>query len=199
MVSMGPTWMIPALLIRMLTRPNFSAARLTRYWHCSRSVTSVGTARTSRAPAWVISISAAYRFSVSRAARTSLAPCWAAYRATINPCPVDAPVTITTRSSSVIRRESRKTWRAPQATPTPANAPIRTRSRVVIVVSSPRASLRHRPTATIPRATSRDRQWAPARMTPRFASDRPMSTRCANEATPLPWRGRLPSLHTLSP
>src|ERR1700761_4663877 len=93
----------PALLIRMSTRPKVCIAESTSAWHCSGTLTSVATASDLR-PAASTSPAVSDSLSTRRAPNTTSAPASAKAWANATPSPDDAPVTITTLSSS--RNES---------------------------------------------------------------------------------------------
>ena len=93
----------PALLIRMSTRPKVCIAESTSAWHCSGTLTSVATGSGLR-PAASTSAAVSANLSTRRAPNTTSAPASANAWANATPSPDDAPVTITTLSSS--RNES---------------------------------------------------------------------------------------------
>src|ERR1700761_7593346 len=93
----------PALLIRISTRPKVCMAESTSAWHWSGTLTSVATASDLR-PAASTSPAVSDSLSTRRAPNTTSAPASAKAWANATPSPDDAPVTITTLSSS--RNES---------------------------------------------------------------------------------------------
>src|SRR5699024_9460086 len=89
-----------ALLINTSTRPKCSMAASTAAWHCSGSATSVATHKLL-APLASTSFAVSAKRSTRRAANTKFAPASAKAFANATPKPEEAPVTITTRPSSL--------------------------------------------------------------------------------------------------
>src|SRR5580704_16140568 len=97
MRTANPSRVIPALLTRMSSRPNFSMAWRKPDFTCSPSATSIATARASP-PAAAISATTPANFSALRAAAATRAPACDKAIAVARPIPCDAPVTRATRS-----------------------------------------------------------------------------------------------------
>jgi len=85
-VDMGPTWIMPALLTTISTRPKRCVAWSTKERTCSWFVTSQGTVRTST-PRCIRSCRARTSFGASRAARTNRHPARTNSRASASPSP----------------------------------------------------------------------------------------------------------------
>src|ERR1700753_2204931 len=83
----------------MSTRPKVCTAESTSAWHCPGTLTSVATASDVR-PAASTSAAVSDNLSARRAPNTTSAPASANAWANATPSPDDAPVTITTLSSS---------------------------------------------------------------------------------------------------
>src|SRR4029450_12017221 len=92
----------PALLTSTSTRPHRSTARATVASTASRSATSHASARARSSPP--SAVASARRRSSRRATSTTRAPRAARSRASCSPMPLEAPVTITTRSRKSVRR-----------------------------------------------------------------------------------------------